>query len=57
VTAKPPSGKNHGLLTVGAADAAAWWFITMERSCQAELMARAAGLTGLKDFRVLREVG
>jgi len=36
--------RNHGLLTVGhTVDAAAWWFITMERSCQAELMARAAG--------------
>lgn len=36
--------QNHGLLTVGATvDAAAWWFITMERSCQAELLARAAG--------------
>jgi ribulose-5-phosphate 4-epimerase/fuculose-1-phosphate aldolase len=35
---------NHGLLTVGhTIDAAAWWFITMERSCQAELVARAAG--------------
>lgn len=36
--------QNHGLLTVGGSvDAAAWWFITMERSCQAELLARAAG--------------
>jgi ribulose-5-phosphate 4-epimerase/fuculose-1-phosphate aldolase len=36
--------QNHGLLTVGeTVDAAAWWFITMERSCQAELIARAAG--------------
>lgn len=36
--------QNHGLLTVGATiDAAAWWFITMERSCQAQLMADAAG--------------
>jgi ribulose-5-phosphate 4-epimerase/fuculose-1-phosphate aldolase len=35
---------NHGLLTVGhTVDAAAWWFITMERSCQAELVARSAG--------------
>jgi ribulose-5-phosphate 4-epimerase/fuculose-1-phosphate aldolase len=35
---------NHGLLTVGhTVDAAAWWFITLERSCQAELLARAAG--------------
>ena len=36
--------QNHGLLTVGhTVDAAAWWFITFERSCQAELVARAAG--------------
>jgi len=36
--------RNHGLLTVGqTVDAAAWWFITMERSCQAQLLAEAAG--------------
>jgi len=36
--------RNHGLLTVGASvDEAAWWFITMERSCHAQLMAEAAG--------------
>ena len=36
--------QNHGLLTVGTTvDEAAWWFITMERSCQAQLMAEAAG--------------
>lgn len=36
--------QNHGLLTVGASvDAAAWWFITMERNCQAQLLAEAAG--------------
>jgi ribulose-5-phosphate 4-epimerase/fuculose-1-phosphate aldolase len=36
--------RNHGLLTVGhTVDEAAWWFITMERSCQAQLMAEAAG--------------
>lgn len=35
---------NHGLLTVGrSVDEAAWWFITMERSAQAELIACAAG--------------
>jgi ribulose-5-phosphate 4-epimerase/fuculose-1-phosphate aldolase len=35
---------NHGLLTVGGTiEEAAWWFITMERSCQCELQARAAG--------------
>ncbi len=36
--------QNHGLFTVGeTVDAAAWWFITMERSCQAQLLAEAAG--------------
>jgi ribulose-5-phosphate 4-epimerase/fuculose-1-phosphate aldolase len=36
--------QNHGLLTVGQSVAeAAWWFITMERSCQAQLLAMAAG--------------
>jgi ribulose-5-phosphate 4-epimerase/fuculose-1-phosphate aldolase len=36
--------RNHGLLTVGhSVDEAAWWFITMERSCQVQLMAEAAG--------------
>lgn len=36
--------RNHGLLTVGqTVDEAAWWFITMERSCQAQLIAEAAG--------------
>ncbi|WP_299981383.1 class II aldolase/adducin family protein [uncultured Pseudoteredinibacter sp.] len=36
--------QNHGLLTVGqSVESAAWWYITMERSCQAQLMAEAAG--------------
>ncbi len=36
--------QNHGLLTVGeSVDEAAWWFITMERTCQAQLMAEAVG--------------
>ena len=36
--------QNHGLLTVGdSVEAAAWWYITMERSCQAQLLAEAAG--------------
>lgn len=36
--------RNHGLLTVGkTVDEAVWWFITMERSCQAQLLAQAAG--------------
>jgi ribulose-5-phosphate 4-epimerase/fuculose-1-phosphate aldolase len=36
--------QNHGLLTVGqTVDEATWWFITMDRSCQAQLLAEAAG--------------
>src|SRR6266568_4241605 len=36
--------RNHGLLTVGeSVGEAAWWFVTMERSCQAQLLAAAAG--------------
>ena len=36
--------RNHGLLTVGTSvDSAVWWFITMERSCQAQLLAMSAG--------------
>jgi ribulose-5-phosphate 4-epimerase/fuculose-1-phosphate aldolase len=36
--------RNHGLLTVGqSVDAAVFWFITMERSCQVQLLAKAAG--------------
>jgi ribulose-5-phosphate 4-epimerase/fuculose-1-phosphate aldolase len=35
---------NHGLLTVGrSVDEAAFWFITMERTCQAQLLAESAG--------------
>ncbi len=49
IAAKFPKGKamihqNHGLITVGeTVDAAAFWFITMERNCQAQLLAEAAG--------------
>jgi ribulose-5-phosphate 4-epimerase/fuculose-1-phosphate aldolase len=36
--------RNHGLLTVGhSVDEAAFWFFAMERSCQAQLLAEAAG--------------
>jgi ribulose-5-phosphate 4-epimerase/fuculose-1-phosphate aldolase len=36
--------RNHGLLTVGqSVESAIWWFVTMERSCQAQLLAKAAG--------------
>ena len=36
--------QNHGLFTVGqSVDEAAFWFVTMERTCQAQLLAEAAG--------------
>jgi ribulose-5-phosphate 4-epimerase/fuculose-1-phosphate aldolase len=42
--------RNHGLLTVGkSVDEASFWFITMERSCQVQLMAEAAGTPVLID--------
>jgi ribulose-5-phosphate 4-epimerase/fuculose-1-phosphate aldolase len=42
--------RNHGLLTVGhSVDEAVWWFITMERSCQVQLLAEAAGTPVLID--------
>ena len=35
--------QNHGILTAGqTVDAAAWWYICMERSCQVQLLAEAA---------------
>ena len=41
---------NHGLLTAGhSVDEAAWWFITMERTCQAQLLAETAGTPVLID--------
>ena len=36
--------RNHGLLTVGGSvEAAAWWFISMDNSAHAQLLAQAAG--------------
>jgi ribulose-5-phosphate 4-epimerase/fuculose-1-phosphate aldolase len=36
--------RNHGLLTAGrTVDEAVWWFIAMDRTCQSQLLAEAAG--------------
>jgi ribulose-5-phosphate 4-epimerase/fuculose-1-phosphate aldolase len=36
--------RNHGLLTVGGSvEEAAWWFLAMDRCCQVQLLAEAAG--------------
>jgi ribulose-5-phosphate 4-epimerase/fuculose-1-phosphate aldolase len=51
--------RNHGLFTVGqSVDEAAWWFITMERSCQAQLLAEAVApphIIDAADARYTRE--
>jgi ribulose-5-phosphate 4-epimerase/fuculose-1-phosphate aldolase len=51
--------QNHGLFTVGqSVEEAAWWFVTMERSAQAQLLAEAAGppkLIPAEDARYTRE--
>ncbi|QLJ05360.1 class II aldolase/adducin family protein [Streptomyces sp. NEAU-sy36] len=45
--------RNHGLLTVGGSvDAAAWWFLSMDRCCQVQLLARAAGRPVLIDHKL-----
>jgi ribulose-5-phosphate 4-epimerase/fuculose-1-phosphate aldolase len=42
--------RNHGLLTTGrSVEEAAWWFISMDRSCRAQLLAEAAGTPVLID--------
>jgi ribulose-5-phosphate 4-epimerase/fuculose-1-phosphate aldolase len=49
--------RNHGLITVGhSVSEAAWWFITMERSCQAQLVAMAAGTAKLIDREAALQV-
>jgi ribulose-5-phosphate 4-epimerase/fuculose-1-phosphate aldolase len=45
--------RNHGLLTVGhSVDEAVWWFISMDRSCQVQLLAEAAGTPVVLDDEV-----
>ena len=42
--------QNHGLFTVGeTVDEAVFWFLSMDRSCQAQLLAMAAGTPKLID--------
>jgi ribulose-5-phosphate 4-epimerase/fuculose-1-phosphate aldolase len=47
--------RNHGLLTAGhSVDEAVWWFVTMERTCQAQLLAQSAGTPVLIDADMAR---
>jgi ribulose-5-phosphate 4-epimerase/fuculose-1-phosphate aldolase len=49
--------RNHGLLTVGhSVDEAAWWFIRLERCCQVQLLAEAAGTPTRIDDRAAAQV-
>ena len=42
--------RNHGLLTVGGTvEAAVWWFISMERCCQAQFLVESIGKPLLVD--------
>ena len=37
--------RNHGLITVGqTVEEAVWWFVSMERCCQAQFLAEAVGV-------------
>ena len=36
--------RNHGLITVGqTVEEAVWWFVSMERCCQAQFLAESVG--------------
>lgn len=53
---------NHGLLTVGrSVEECAWWYISMERCCQSQLLAEAVGKPTLIDHesakRTCQQVG
>ncbi|MBV2355765.1 class II aldolase/adducin family protein [Streptomyces sp. J2-1] len=44
--------RNHGALTVGdSVDAAAWWFLSLERCSQVQLLSKAAGIPVLIGHR------
>jgi ribulose-5-phosphate 4-epimerase/fuculose-1-phosphate aldolase len=48
--------QNHGLLTTGKfVESAAWWFITMERTCQAQLLVEAASKNNLNSNIICNE--
>ncbi|KAJ5604482.1 hypothetical protein N7510_009636 [Penicillium lagena] len=48
--------QNHGLLTVGqSVDEAAFWFISLDKTCQAQLLADAAAAAGYKKKLIPQE--
>ncbi|KAI0407585.1 class II aldolase/adducin N-terminal [Xylaria palmicola] len=45
--------QNHGILTVGrSVDEAAFWFLSLERTCQAQLLADAAAAAGYRKILI-----
>lgn len=49
--------RNHGLLTVGESiEEATWWFLRMERCCEVQLLAEAAGKPLLIDDEAAQQV-
>ncbi|ESZ97942.1 Class II Aldolase family protein [Sclerotinia borealis F-4128] len=48
--------QNHGLLTVGqSVDEAAFWFISLDKTCHAQLMVDAAGAGSGKVKKIIRD--
>ncbi|WP_241652010.1 class II aldolase/adducin family protein [Pseudoalteromonas phenolica] len=48
--------QNHGLLTVGRSiESACWWYISLERACQVQLLAETAGKPQLIEDSVAKE--
>lgn len=50
--------RNHGILTVGhTMEEAIFWYVSLERTCEVELLARAAGEPKAMDLDVARRTG
>jgi ribulose-5-phosphate 4-epimerase/fuculose-1-phosphate aldolase len=48
--------RNHGLLTVGQSiEEATWWFLRLERCCEIQLLAEAAGAPVMIDHEAARD--
>lgn len=48
--------QNHGLLTVGGSvDEAAFWFVSLDKTCHAQLLADAASAAGYKKIFIAED--
>lgn len=49
-------GRNHGLLTVGeSVDEAAFWFMSLDRTCQAQLLVDASAGKNGNEKKIINE--